>query len=216
MTTIINTHSHFDHAGSNTEFADTVQFVAHENTKANWMRPSCDVVLHCDAFKDENAKYLPDRTFTDTLSLFDGKDRIELYYFGRGHTNGDTWVVFPAVRAMHAGDMFQRMDMPTLYRAHGGSAVEFADTLDQAAATIEDVDTIISGHGTTLYGWDDFEDFTAFYRDFVTHATDGLGSGQSVDAVAASYTVPNRFVRIEATPMRIKDNVQNIHDELSQ
>lgn len=215
VTTIINTHSHFDHAGSNTEFAETVQFVAHENTKANWMRPECDMVLNCDAFKGENAKFLPETTFSDTLSLFGGKDQIDLYYFGRGHTNGDIWVVFPAVRAMHAGDMFQRMDMPTLYRSHGGSAVEFADTLDKALATIENIDTIISGHGTTLFGWDDFEDLAGFYRHFVTHVKDGLQAGQRVDDVASTYAVPNRYARIEASAMRIKDNAQNIYDELS-
>jgi hypothetical protein len=27
----------------------------------------------------------------------------EDHYFGRGHTNGDAWIVFPALRAMHAG-----------------------------------------------------------------------------------------------------------------
>ena len=38
-------------------------------------------------------------------SVFKGPDQIELYYFGRGHTNGDAWVVFPSLRMMHAGDM---------------------------------------------------------------------------------------------------------------
>src|SRR5262245_14983068 len=32
VTAIINTHTHFDHTGSNTEFPSTVEFIAHENT----------------------------------------------------------------------------------------------------------------------------------------------------------------------------------------
>src|SRR5436309_11462046 len=112
VTTIINTHTHFDHTGSNTEFPASVEFVAHENTRANMAKPTCQPVTNCDAFKGQNAKYLPKRTYKDRLSLFSGKDQIELYYFGRGHTSGDTFVVFPAARAMHTGDMYPRSQMP--------------------------------------------------------------------------------------------------------
>ena len=35
VTMIINTHTHGDHVGSNEAFSPTVEFVAHENTKAN-------------------------------------------------------------------------------------------------------------------------------------------------------------------------------------
>jgi len=51
ITTIINTHTHFDHTGSNTEFPATVEFVAHENTRANLARATCQPVTNCDAFK---------------------------------------------------------------------------------------------------------------------------------------------------------------------
>ena len=40
VTTIINTHTHGDHTGSNGEFPRTVEFVAHENTRTNMARMS--------------------------------------------------------------------------------------------------------------------------------------------------------------------------------
>ena len=40
------------------------------------------------------------------MTLGSGADQIDLHYFGRGHTNGDAWVVFPALRVVHAGDIF--------------------------------------------------------------------------------------------------------------
>src|SRR5438309_9849630 len=104
VTTIINTHTHGDHTGNNAAFGATVDIVAHENTKANMEK--------MDAFKGDNAKFLPKRTFKDKMSVGSGKDRIDLYYFGRGHTNGDTWVVFPALRVMATGDMFAWKDAP--------------------------------------------------------------------------------------------------------
>ena len=116
VTTIINTHTHGDHTGSNEGFPASVEIVAHENTKANMEK--------MDAFKGEKAKFLPKRTYKDKLSLFSGKDRVDLYYFGPGHTNGDTFIVYPALRVVQAGDMFPWKDAPFLDRANGGSGVE--------------------------------------------------------------------------------------------
>src|SRR5262245_54012392 len=82
VTTIINTHSHNDHSGSNESFASNVDSVVQENTRANMAR--------MDEFKGDKAKFLPKRTFKDKLSIGNGKDEVDLYYFGRGHTNGDT------------------------------------------------------------------------------------------------------------------------------
>ncbi len=126
VTTIINTHTHGDHTGSNEGFPATVDFVAQENTKANMAR--------MDAFKGDKAQFLPKRTYQDKLSLFSGKDRIDLYYFGAGHTNGDTWVVYPALRVLQAGDMFAWKDAPLCDRANGGSGVAFPKTLAKAIA----------------------------------------------------------------------------------
>ena len=89
VTTIINTHTHSDHTGSNIEFPATVEFVAHANTKAHFMQATCSPVTNCQSFKGDNTKFLPKTTFKDKMSVFGGKDRIDLYYFGLGHTNGD-------------------------------------------------------------------------------------------------------------------------------
>src|SRR3984957_16453685 len=93
VTRIINTHTHGDHTGNDGFFGTTVEIVAHENTKANMAK--------MDAFKGDNSKFLPAKTFTDKMSIGSGKERIDLYYFGAGHTNGDTFVVFPALRVLH-------------------------------------------------------------------------------------------------------------------
>jgi cyclase len=99
VTHILNTHTHFDHVGSNAFFSPTVEVVAHENT-AGQMRTM-------DEFSDAaNTHGVPDRTFTDPLTLFPGPDAIELYYFGAAHTNGDAFIVFRSAGVMHAGDTF--------------------------------------------------------------------------------------------------------------
>src|ERR1051325_2773242 len=83
---VINTHTPGDHVGSNSAFTGNVEFVAQENCKASMEK--------MPAFKaDEGGnKFLPSKTFKDKLSLLSGNDKIDLYYFGRGHTGGDSFV----------------------------------------------------------------------------------------------------------------------------
>ena len=53
ITMVINTHTHFDHSGSNNELPDTITVVAHENTRANMARAECNPVTNCEAFQGE-------------------------------------------------------------------------------------------------------------------------------------------------------------------
>ena len=197
VTTIINTHVHFDHSGANTEFPDTVHFVAHENIRRHMARTDCaPIPTNCDDFQGENAKYLPSTTFSDRLTLFaGGPDQIDLYYFGRGHTDGDTFVVFKAARTMHTGDMFQGKLLPFIdaENGNGGSAIEFGRTLTRAIAGIPEVDTIITGHWETPLAWSDLIDYRDFYADLVAQTRAGIDAGRSAEEVIAGYTKPARF-----------------------
>jgi glyoxylase-like metal-dependent hydrolase (beta-lactamase superfamily II) len=211
LTMIINTHTHFDHTGSNTEFPSTVEFVAHENTRANLAREKCEPVTNCGTFKGENAKYLPKRTYKDKLTLFGGKDQIDLYYFGRGHTSGDTFVVFPAARAMHAGDMFPRQQMPFIDVANsGGSAVEFGSTLQKAVTTVKNIDIVVGGHTFMPVTWIDFKTYTDFYKDFLNAAHDAMKKGTSVDEFVKAYRVADKYKGFRADANSVKANADAI------
>jgi glyoxylase-like metal-dependent hydrolase (beta-lactamase superfamily II) len=215
--TIINTHTHFDHSGSNIEFPATVEFVAHEGTRANMARATCDPVTNCDAFKGENAKYLPKRTYKDRLTLFSGADQIDLYHFGRGHTSGDTFVVFPALRAMHTGDMYPRAHMPFIdVRNSGGAAIEFNDTLRKAVSTIKNVETVIGGHTPSPVTWNDFVVYTEFYGDFLTAARAAITKGVTADAFAKGYQIPAKYKAFQADPARVLANAQAIWTETAK
>ncbi len=214
VTTIINTHTHYDHTGANNEFPDTVDFVVHENTRAQMARSSCEPVTNCEAFQGENAKYLPQTTYSATHSLFSGSDRIDLYYFGRGHTDGDTFVVFPAARAIHTGDMFQRKGLPFIDVANGnGSAIEFGSTLEKAIAGISNVDRVISGHSDTLLEWEDFVDFSGFYNDMVDQAERSHAAGRSVDEAVAAYSLPSRYSDFAAPEAGLRRAIEWVYGE---
>ena len=204
VTTIINTHNHYDHSGGNVEFPDTVDFVVHENARAQMARASCEPVTNCDAFKGENAKYLPETTYADQLTLFSGSDQIDLYHFGRGHTDGDTFVVFRGVRTVHTGDMFARKGLPFIDAVNGnGSATEFGSTLQKAVDGISGVDTVIPGHATAVHTWSDFVDSSGFYTEIVTNAKKANASGQSVEDFVRYYQRPSEYSDFEVEEGRL-------------
>jgi glyoxylase-like metal-dependent hydrolase (beta-lactamase superfamily II) len=175
VTTIINTHSHPDHIGSNDYFPAAVQVVTQENTrKAMANNPGVAA----------NPVVMPDRTFTDTMTLGSGRDRIDLYWFGPGHTDGDAFVVFPAVRTMMAGDIFAWNMAPLIDPAGGGSVIALPDTLEKTLKGVRNVDTVIEGHGN-VNTWAGFTTYTEFNRALLTAAKAGLGK-QTPEAIASS------------------------------
>ena len=149
VTTIINTHTHSDHTGSNEFFGASVENIVHENTRANMAK--------MDAFKADKSKFLAKKTYKDKLSVGTGKDQVDLYYFGVGHTNGDTFVVFPAVRTLHTGDMFAWKALPYIDTSNGGSVIAHVQTLAKATSTFKNVDTVITGH-TPVLTWNELKD----------------------------------------------------------
>src|SRR5262245_50941582 len=149
VVTIINTHTHGDHTGNNGFFGAAVDSIVQENTKAN--------MANMGDFKGDKARFLPKRTYKDKVTLGTGKDEIDLYYFGAGHTNGDSFVVFPALRTMHVGDLFAWKALPYIDTDNGGSAVAHPQTLAKAIATVKNVDTIINGH-ISVSTWNDLKE----------------------------------------------------------
>jgi cyclase len=204
VTTIINTHTHGDHTGSNEAFPASVEIVAHENTKANMEK--------MDAFKGEKAAFVPKKTFSDKMTLLGGKDQIDLYYFGPGHTNGDAWIVFTGPKVVHAGDIFSGKNFPLIDVKNGGTAVGFPGTLTKAWTGLKDVDTIITGHSTTL-PFTDLKEYAAFNQEFLTWAQGELKAGKSVDEAVAEFKAPPAYAGYTLQPERLKANVQTVYDE---
>ena len=182
VTLLINTHSHGDHVGSNAEIegiAGDVEIWAHDNT-ATRMATMANVGP-------------PSMVFGDTTTLGEGADRLELHWFGAGHTDGDAFVVIPAERVMATGDIFQMLAMPRIDRASGGSALALPETLGKAADTIRGVEKVIDGHGPTVHDWAAFRSYASFTRSVAAAARDADSPEQALAALE-NDTAARRFV----------------------
>jgi glyoxylase-like metal-dependent hydrolase (beta-lactamase superfamily II) len=202
VTTIINTHTHGDHTGSNDGFPATVDIVTHENTKTNMEK--------MDAFKGGKAG-LPKRTYKDRLTLFSGKDRIELYHFGAGHTNGDTFILYTAIRTLQAGDMFPWKDAPFIDRNNGGSGLAWPDSLAKLLSTVKDFDTVIPGH-IPVATRGDLEEFQRYVADLRAAVQAAKKAGQSADAATASINLSTKYKGYGSE--RLKAAVEALYGEL--
>ncbi len=203
---IINTHTHGDHVGSNVFFAPTVDIVAHENTAANMKKMK--------VFEDPaNAHGLVDKTFKDKLTVLSGPESIDLYYFGPGHTNGDAFVVFRALKTVHAGDIFARKGTPLLDMNNGGSGLMIGDTLAKAAAEFKGLETVITGHSSLMTPADLLE-FSEFNKAFLAAVQTSMKAGKTAEQTIAEFKLPEKFAAYGMNGL--KDNVTKIYAELQK
>jgi cyclase len=158
---VVNTHHHGDHTGGNARMQEMgVQVIASEQARrymAGGGLPGA-----------------PTMTYDDRAYLHLGGKTVELHYFGRAHTSGDTFVYLPEHRVLATGDAFtEGLPTPQLVDYQGGgSAVEWPATLDEALRL--DFDTVIPGHGnvTDKAGLQAFRDNAAAMVDGVRRMLD--------------------------------------------
>jgi cyclase len=150
---VINTHYHGDHSGGNPKLqALGAQVITSQQAR--------------DKMVEIKQPGMANVTLDNSLRLFLGGKRIEVYRFGRAHTDGDIVVLFPDHRVLSAGDMFTFGDAtPQLIDyAGGGSARDWTGTLDGALRL--EFDQVVPGHGlvTTKQEMRKFRDSTMTLR----------------------------------------------------
>jgi cyclase len=186
VTLLINTHTHGDHVSGNVEFPASVDVVVQQNTKINMEK--------MPIFKEHNNAGMAKRTFNDRMTIGKGADQIDLYYFGRGHTNGDAWIVFPAHRIVHSGDIFASKAVPLIDANNGGSMLQMPDTLKKAHAGLsKHVDQIINGHTPAQTTIADLQEFGQFNQDLVDWARAGLKAGKTPEQLVTEWKLPEKY-----------------------
>jgi glyoxylase-like metal-dependent hydrolase (beta-lactamase superfamily II) len=197
VTTIINTHAHFDHASGNVEFPPKVEIVTHVKTKTYMEQgnPVSGVQQgpQPNIYKQNGGRGLPTRTYRDSLTLGKGDERIELHYFGPAHTGGDTFVVFPALRIAHVGDVFPNKGLPIMDRNNGGAGLAFPDTVEKAAKALAGVDSLINGHTDAQTTVADMHEYAAFLREFINAARAAKKAGKTAAQFATEWKTPAKF-----------------------
>jgi len=195
ITTVINTHTHYDHVSANVVMPATVEIIAQENTAK--MMPNTSEVQGRgpteNVFKANPGKGLPKRTFKDKMTIGSGADQINLYYFGPAHTGGDAFVEFAALHIMHVGDTFPNKGVPIMDKINGGSGVQYAATVRKAVEGVKGVVTIINGHTPAQTTPADMREFADYVSDFVAHVQAAKKAGKTAAQAVAEWKNPEKY-----------------------
>ena len=192
VTTIINTHTHSDHTGSNEGFRrDGRQRRAREHQGQHGQdgrvqRRQGQVPAEADLQRQ-----------VDTLPA---KMKSTFIISAAGHTNGDTFVVFPAIKTMHVGDMFAWKALPYIDAANGGSVSSIPQTLAKGRWRRSKTSIPSSMDTFRFRSWNDLKEYADFTQDFADYARNSLKDGKTVDQAAAEYKVPSRFKGLRGQP----------------
>jgi glyoxylase-like metal-dependent hydrolase (beta-lactamase superfamily II) len=207
ITTIINTTGAGDHVGGNLYWANAkLDIIAHEYAAADMRKMTL-------MFTKPTGGGLPTRTFKDRLTVGNGPDRLELYYFGPAHFHSDIFIIIPALRVLLTGDAFGGKFLPAIGRANGGDGVEYPNTLTKALPLTRNIDMIITGHGGVAKP-QDLEVHRDFMRDFLERTRQAKKAGQTAAAAAKAWKLPARYVGYEAQPARVLGAMEWIYRQL--
>lgn len=145
---LINTHSDGDHVNGNQFFPPSVTIIAHENCRKDFFHPKRDGTPS-DWIKPELQPFIPALTFQDRMDIYLGSKKVELWYFGIGHTTGDAVVYFPEERIAFVGDQ-AFIGRPQLIHSYkGGNSFEHVKTLIKMLEKIP-AEKFCSGHSEIM------------------------------------------------------------------
>lgn len=177
---VLNTHWHWDHAGSNEFFGHAGStIIAHDKVRSRlesgiyFSQRDMDIA---PAPKEA----LPVITFSDSLSLHLNGEAVHMLHVTAGHTSGDGIVWFKDSNVVHMGDNFLVGIYPIVDIDDGGSLDGMITTVDTVLAFVNDETKIIPGHGpvSDKAGLETYRDLCIVLRDRITEMK---GRGMSVE-----------------------------------
>jgi cyclase len=185
---LINTHHHGDHSGGNISFKGITEHVlAHANSKANQERVAKEQ-------KNEDKQLFPDQTFTNTWCQKMGKEKICLYYFGAGHTNGDSFIHFQHANIVHCGDLVFNRRHPFVDRTSGANIKSWIEVLDKAMNKFDSKTMYVYGHAATGYEVtgtaDDLKKFQDYLGRVLKFAEQEIKAGKTKEEILKNTSLP--------------------------
>jgi cyclase len=128
---MLNSHQHADHVGGDGEIKKLgIEIIAQRNLRQGYAKG--------------DPTGAPNVTFQDQGSIFLGGVEVQMFHWGRAHTDGDTFVYFPDLKVVHTGDVV--IDgMPIADRDAGGSWIDYPGVIYDLLKL--DFDIAIPGHG---------------------------------------------------------------------
>jgi len=185
---LINTHHHGDHTSGNISFKGLVNNVAaHANSLINQKNSAI-------AQKKEDQQLYPDTTFTDTWKIKVGDERIQAYYFGPGHTNGDSMIHFEHANIVHMGDLVFNRRYPFIDKSAGASVKNWPVTLEMAQKKFDKDTLFVFGHAfdpqKVTGNMEDIKAMQNFMEKLADFVQSSIKAGKTKDEILQAKSIP--------------------------
>lgn len=185
---LINTHHHGDHSSGNIAFKGIVEHVlAHENSKINQEKSA-------KQNKSEDKQLYPDQTFGSVWCQKLGKEKICLYHFGPGHTNGDSFIHFQHADIVHCGDLVFNRRHPYVDRGAGASIKSWIEVLNKALKEFSKKTLFIYGHAANGYKVtgtnDDLNKFRDYLGNVLKFVEGEMRAGKTKEEILKATLIP--------------------------
>lgn len=204
---VVITHHHQDHSGNIQKFVDAgAEVIAHENLKTN-------LVTYAPPAGKPGP---PNVTYTKDKVIKLGGAEVQVYHYGRAHTNGDSWVYFPDLKVIATGDSLVGVP-PNVDFPFGGSAIEWLKTLDSVLKL--DFDTVVPGHsaqGQTVMTKADAQAFRMKLDTVVTRAAALVKQGTPKDQLLAQIKTDDIGWNVTSPQWNQPARLDAFYEELSK
>lgn len=184
---LINTHHHGDHTGGNIAFKGLVKNVfSHANCAKNLRNVAAQQ-------KTEDKQLFPDQTFDNTTCNKLVKEKICLYYFGKGHTDGDIMVHFENDDVVHMGDLVFNRRHPYVDRGAGANIRSWINVLDSGIKQFGKI-TYVFGHAAEGYEVTGTADDVRAFKDYLSRVLEfvdtQIKAGKSKEDILKATEIP--------------------------
>ena len=186
ITSLIDTHWHFDHVDNNQNFSQAgAEIIAHENTTKRMSQAHDLLGMH---FAPAPAAALPTRTFAANHTLTANGETLELTAVPPSHTDTDIFIRYTKANVLHMGDVFFNGIYPFIDQSTGGSINGMIAGVALGLKAVDGGTKIVPGHGPLAdrAALGKFHDMLVTVRDRVQKLK---SSGRTLeDALAAKPT----------------------------
>ncbi len=180
---VLNTHWHGDHTGSNAFWGERgAVIMAHTNVRQR-MSTRQEMKALGRVVEPSPKVALPVVTYGDSLAVHFNGDDIEVQYYPRGHTDGDSVVFYSRENVVHMGDLFFKDAFPFVDIGSGGDVFGYADNVEALLARVDDSTLVVPGHGSLA----NKADLARFHQMLVKTSAivkSSLERGMTVEAIS--------------------------------
>ena len=201
---LINTEEHPDHTTCSSFFPGSL--ISHQKTRESLAKMPKEevvgIVKHLDpegsSLMDGFQLSLADITFSETLHLYLGGIRVELFSLP-GHSNGGIGVYIPDERVVFTTDVVFHQTKSWL---HDSSPSQWLESLKKLSAL--DVDVIVPGHGEICKkGY--LSEQAGIIEQWVTVVQSAIDKGLSEEEALGEISQPDPYPKQANTPMTVRE-----------